>query len=206
MNRAAESKTGANASRLQVRSFVDKLFLFPPGASITHGPFFRGTAERPSCVERGLVRIFGPSVFRGYWPDVKAEPTLPTEDLGRIDAHGRLHILGRRDAVIITGGEKVFPLEVETVLRTSGEFDDLAVIGLPDPQWGQIVVACHPPCTKKMDTEKIDAALERLVAYKRPKRFLEIFPWPRNAQGKLSRKALLAAASARLNPGEQSRR
>lgn len=154
----------------------------------------------------GLVRISGESVCRGYWPAVDAGQSLLTEDLGRLDAQGRLQILGRRDAVIITGGEKVSPLEVETVLRTCGEFDDVAVIGLPDAAWGQVVVACHSPRNGKQDTRRIDAALETLAPYKRPKRFLAISPWPRTAQGKLNRAALLAAALAGLDPGEQGGR
>ena len=157
----------------------------------------------------GLIRISGENIFNGYWPEVKEEQSLLTEDLGRLDLQGRLYILGRRDAVIITGGEKVLPLEVETALRASGEFDDVAVLGLPDKKWGQVVVACHPPRAEKLDTAKVDAALETLVSYKWPKQFLAISPWPRNAQGKLNRAALLAAAvtvSAGLNPSEQSRR
>ena len=154
----------------------------------------------------GLVRISGENVHRGYWPEVKAGRSLLTEDLGQFDVHGHLQILGRRDAAIITGGEKVSPLEVEAVLRASGVFDDVAVIGLPDAKWGQIVVACHPPQAEKLDTRKIAAVLETLVPYKRPKQILAIAPWPRNAQGKLNRSALLAAASAGLNPGAQGSR
>jgi len=154
----------------------------------------------------GLVRISGQNVHRGYWPEVRAGRYLLTEDLGQFDAHGRLQILGRRDAAIITGGEKVSPLEVEAVLRSCGAFDDVAVIGLPDARWGQIVVACHPPQTEELDMRKIAAVLETLVPYKRPKQILAIAPWPRNAQGKLNRAALLAAASAGLNPGAQGSR
>jgi len=155
--------------------------------------------------ERGLVRISGGNVFRGYWPEAGETQVLLTEDLGFLDAEGRLNILGRRDAVIITGGKKVSPAEVEVVLRASGEFDDVAVIGLPDAEWGQVVVACHP-CAGKLDTERIDAALSMLAPYKRPKRFIALVVWPRNAQGKLNRAALTAAASTSLHPGEQGGR
>ena len=157
----------------------------------------------------GLVRITGQAICRGYWPELNAGQSLLTEDLGRFDAQGRLHLLGRRDAVIITGGEKVSPLEVEAVLRTSDEFDDVAVLGLPDVKWGQVVVACYSPRVEIMDTRKIAAVLEMLAFYKRPKHFLAISPWPRNAQGKLNRTALLAAAVtalASLDPGEQGGR
>ena len=143
----------------------------------------------------GLVRVSGENLFRGYWPEVIGESALLTEDLGRMDAVGNLTILGRRDAMIITGGKKVQPVEVETVLRASGVFNDIAVIGIPDPQWGQVVVACYPVCIEELDMTKVEAALETLAAYKRPKRFVSVSPWPRNAQGKLNRAALLAAVT-----------
>ncbi len=152
----------------------------------------------------GLVRIAGEAIFRGYWPEATEERALLTEDLGRLDAQGRLTILGRRDAVIITGGKKVHPAEVEAVLRASGAFDDVAVIGVPDLEWGQVVVACYPLRAEKLDTEKVEAALEGLVAYKRPKYFLAISSWPRNAQGKIVRTALCAAAVVALEAAKAS--
>lgn len=141
----------------------------------------------------GLVRITGESLFRGYWPERGMQSVL-TDDLGRFDADGRLSILGRRDAVIITGGKKVHPMEVEAALRLSGEFTDIAVIGVPDPQWGSAVVACFPPSAKTPDRGKIESALAGLAVYKRPKKILSISPWPLNAVGKLNRAALVAAA------------
>jgi O-succinylbenzoic acid--CoA ligase len=120
--------------------------------------------------------------------------TLVTEDLGRIDERGHLHVLGRRDAVIITGGKKVQPLEVEAALRASGEFDDVAIIGLPDAEWGEAVVACYPGGTRKPDLIR---AVGGLAAYQRPKRFVAIATadWPRNAQGKVNRAELLRQIS-----------
>lgn len=143
--------------------------------------------------ETGLVRIAGGSVFRGYWPDANSARLLVTEDLGRFDAAGRLTVLGRRDAVIITGGKKVHPSEVEDALRTTGEFDDVAVVGVPDREWGSAVVACFPARSGKLDAAKIENALAVLASFKRPKRFVAISPWPRNAQGKLNRVALVEA-------------
>jgi O-succinylbenzoic acid--CoA ligase len=143
----------------------------------------------------GLVRISGASVCRGFWPATTHTGSILTEDLGFLDAQGRLTILGRRDAVIITGGKKVNPAEVEAALRLTGEFTDVAVIGVPDAEWGSAVVACHPPCAGKLDTQKIETVLAGLAVYKRPKRFVAVSPWPRNAQGKLNRAALVAASA-----------
>jgi len=134
-------------------------------------------------------------VFRGYWPDWSAERLFVTEDLGQLDEHGRLRILGRRDAMIITGGKKVSPSEVEAALRATGQFTDVAVIGMPDREWGEIIVACYPAGGKSPDFEQVAAKLGALIGYKRPKSYLAIDVWPRNALGKINRAALLAAAS-----------
>ena len=103
-----------------------------------------GTAlphARLRITETGQIAIVADSLFRGYFPDARAPGELVTQDLGELDAQGRLHVLGRVDAVIITGGKKVHAGEVEAILRDSGEFADVAVIGMPDSEWGQAVVA-----------------------------------------------------------------
>jgi O-succinylbenzoic acid--CoA ligase len=151
-----------------------------------------------TATTEGVVRIAGESVFRGYWPERREAREFETEDLGRLDERGHLHIAGRRDAVIITGGKKVQPAEVEAALRASGEFADVAVIGVPDAEWGQTVVACYPAAEKAPDLAR---ALEALIGANKPKRFVAISDWPRNAQGKLNRAALAAAvASAGAHP------
>jgi O-succinylbenzoic acid--CoA ligase len=141
----------------------------------------------------GLVRVAGDSVFRGYWPEWNDAREFLTEDLGRIDERGHVHVLGRRDAAIITGGEKVRPADVEAALRASGEFADVTVIGVPDNEWGEIVVACYPAGERTPDLVK---ACLMLSGPARPKRFVAVTEWPRNAQGKINRVALRAAVEA----------
>ncbi|MBI5766808.1 MAG: AMP-binding protein [Verrucomicrobia bacterium] len=141
----------------------------------------------------GRIRVTGNSVFRGYFPERKSARTWLTEDLGRIDACRHLHVLGRRDAVIITGGKKVFPTEVEAALRASREFADVAVLGVPDREWGEAVVACYPCRAARPDMARAVAAL---APHQRPKRFVALADWPRNAQGKVNRAALAAAVLA----------
>ena len=143
----------------------------------------------------GVVVVRGASLHRGYYPATAAPREWQSEDLATIDAAGHLHVFGRRDAVIITGGKKVHPAEVEAALRGSGEFADVAVVGVPHPAWGESVVACYPGTMAAPDPER---ATLPLAAYQRPKRFIAISPWPRNAQGKLNRAALITAVHAAL--------
>ncbi len=150
---------------------------------------------RISTDGEGRIAIAGESVFEGYFPGESAARQFATEDLGRIDERGRLHVLGRRDAVIVTGGKKVQPAEVEAVLRASGEFADVAVVGVPDAEWGEAVVACYPADGKPPDLARVPPALQGLAAFKRPKRFVPVADWPRNAQAKINRAALLAAVA-----------
>jgi len=143
----------------------------------------------------GVVRVSGESVFRGYFPESSDGRSWTSSDLGALGADGSLRILGRLDDLIITGGKKVSPAEVEAALRSSGEFEDVAVIGLADPQWGQSVVACHPRGARPPAIGPIETALSALASFKRPKRYAEISPWPRNAQGKIDRAELARLAS-----------
>ena len=145
----------------------------------------------------GVVRVGGRSLFRGYAGGAARRGEFVTGDLGERDAKGGLQILGRRDAVIITGGKKVHPAQVEAALRATGKFPDVAVIGLPDREWGEIVVACQPGGRGRATRVP---ALPGLSAYARPKRLVSVSPWPRNAQGKVDR-ARLKAAAARDSAG-----
>lgn len=138
----------------------------------------------------GSILIGGASLFRGYWPQWRESAEWATGDLGQMDERGHLHVLGRRDAVIITGGKKVHPLAVEAALRGSGEFEDVVVLGVPDSEWGEAVVACYPAAQRTPDATRAGA---ELAPWQRPKRFVAVAAWPRNAQGKVDRAALRQA-------------
>jgi o-succinylbenzoate---CoA ligase len=138
--------------------------------------------------EEGTVLVGGASVFRGYFPDWRDEAeAFVTQDGGWLDERGHLHISGRRDAVIITGGEKVNPAEVEAVLRGTGELPDVVVLGLPDAEWGERVIAAYP-AEARPDHSRLETALARLLSpAKRPKQLFPVENWPVNAQGKVNR-------------------
>ena len=151
----------------------------------------------------GRVAVAGAGLFRGYWPEARAEADARwrSDDLGEIDAAGRLRVLGRADALIISGGEKVNPAEVEAVVREAAgaAWADVAVVGVPHAEWGEEVVALFVSGSAGGDTEaRVRARVaEGLAAAKRPKRYVPVSPerWPVNASGKRDRVALRMLAA-----------
>ena len=149
------------------------------GRALPHG--------QVSVAKDGVISIESESLFRGYYPEWRKPVGFRTSDLGTLDERGHLHVQGRNDAAIITGGEKVHPAEVEAVLRATGCFEDVMVIGLPDPEWGQIVVAAYPEAGQP-DLPKVQQALAaQLAPAKRPKRWVGLKDWPKNETGKVNR-------------------
>ena len=149
--------------------------------------------------EDGRIVIDAESLFFGYWPETRAPGPWRTDDLGEVDGAGRLWVRGRADALIISGGEKVNPAEVEDALRAAGgsELSDVAVVGVSHPEWGSEVVALY---LAEADIErKLRAGVAvALTPAKRPKRYVAVPAdrWPRDGRGKLNR-AVLAGLAAR---------
>lgn len=130
--------------------------------------------------EVGEIEVQGPTVARGMGP------WLRTKDLGRLDERGRLTVLARRTDLILSGGENVYPAEVEGVLRDHPAIEDVAVVPRSDPAWGQVPVAVI--VAKPVSDEALDAwARERLAGFKRPRAWRRVDALPRNATGKLER-------------------
>ncbi len=155
----------------------------------------------------GEVLVKGAAVMRGYHGDAAAadralrDGWLHTGDIGYMDADGDLFILQRRSDLIISGGENIYPAEVEAALRLHPALDDVLVFGLPDEQWGQRVAALVQLKTgKKVDaTELIEFARQRLARYKIPREYA-FADLPRSVSGKVVRSAARKAfhdASAR---------
>ena len=142
--------------------------------------------------EVGTIAIQAKSLMLDYFPSVEPiESQFLTDDLGYFDApQGFLQVVGRSSQKIITGGENVFPAEVEAAIRSTGLVKDVCVVGVSDRHWGEVVmavVAIDPALLESSETEKLAAALgDRLAAYKRPKRWLLLAELPRNAQGKIN--------------------
>ncbi|MGE0308759.1 MAG: AMP-binding protein, partial [Acidimicrobiia bacterium] len=151
--------------------------------------------------ETGAVQVRGPSVFGGYWqrPELNATEFTPegwfrTGDLGRFDTDGYLTLVGRSKDLVITGGLNVYPIEVERVLDDLDDVTESAVIGCPDADFGERVVAVVVPRAGALvDPAAVrDAARDRLAGFKVPKVVYLVDELPRNAMGKVDKKALRA--------------
>ena len=158
------------------------------GAALPHA--------RISVSAEGVVSVAGESVFRGYFPEWRTEEEFETADAGWLDERGQLTVTGRRDAVVITGGEKVQPSEVEAMLRGTGEFSEVVVLGVPDAEWGQMLVAAYPAALQPRLKKVADAMARQLAPPKRPKFFVPLASWPANAQGKINRAEVARLVSA----------
>lgn len=148
--------------------------------------------------ERGEVVVAGPTVTPGYYGDDGATATafgprgLHTGDLGRLDGDGFLWVEARLDDVVVTGGENVPPGEVEAALRDYVGVADAAVVGVPDPEWGERVAALVVP--EEDGPLDVEALLEhcrgRLAGFKVPKSVTLADGLPRTASGTVDRPAV----------------
>jgi O-succinylbenzoic acid--CoA ligase len=138
----------------------------------------------------GAIAIKTDSLCLGYYSQqvsVNQSDSFFTDDLGFFDKQGYLHIVGRNSQKIITGGENVFPAEVEAAILATNLVTDVAVIGLPNSHWGQVVTAVYAPVQKDVDINLIKKQIElKLSKYKLPKYWLEVKSLPRNERGKIN--------------------
>jgi len=140
----------------------------------------------------GEILVRGPSVSPGYvnQPPPMDGGWLRTGDIGYMDAEGYLYVLDRRDDLIISGGENIYPAEVEEVLCSHAAVADAAVVGLPDREWGQRVVA-SVVLRRGSSVGAGELQLfcrQRLAGYKIPREVRFVDSLPRTASGKLLRR------------------
>ncbi|MBW1723219.1 MAG: AMP-binding protein [Deltaproteobacteria bacterium] len=149
--------------------------------------------------EEGEICVRGPNIMKGYLenPESTREAFwegrwFRTGDIGRFDEDGYLYIVDRLKDMIITGGENVYSREVEEALYTRPEIQECAVIGLPDPVWGERVAAfIIPKPGKTIEEESLKSYLKtRLSPYKVPKEYVLVEDFPRSAAGKILKREL----------------
>ncbi|MDJ0660559.1 MAG: 2-succinylbenzoate--CoA ligase [Crocosphaera sp.] len=150
--------------------------------------------------EEKIMKIKAKSLYFGYYPNYEPRQYLITDDLGYFDEQNYLYILGRNSQKIITGGENVFPKEIENVILETNLVQDIAIIGVADEQWGEAVTAIYTSEDEKIDVNLIKNAIkQKLSPVKQPKYWLKVQQLPRNQQGKLNHQTLQKIATAHLN-------
>ncbi|MFB6891913.1 class I adenylate-forming enzyme family protein [Kitasatospora sp. NPDC056327] len=154
----------------------------------------RGGEAAPG--EIGEIGVRGPGVMRGYWEDEKATAEITvdgwtlTGDLGHLDGEGRIHLVDRAKDLIIRAGQNVYPAEVERALRSHPLVADVAVVGVPDEDYGEVPLAYVVADGEVAAAELLRHAAQSLAPYKRPRRIEFIERVPRNPAGKIVKKLL----------------
>jgi 2-furoate---CoA ligase len=146
-----------------------------------------------------IAHLASDEAFEGYWqrPDANAKALRHgwyfTGDTGYFDADGDLFVTGRVDDMIITGGENVSPVEIESCLSLHPAVSEVAVVGLADERWGKIVAAFVKRRTAVSDTDLDQfCRTSGLATFKRPRRYVFVAAIPKSPVGKLLRRKLVA--------------
>jgi 2-furoate---CoA ligase len=146
-----------------------------------------------------IALLAGDESFDGYWrhPDADAKALRQgwyfTGDTGYVDSDGDIFVTGRVDDMIITGGENVSPVEIESCLSLHGAVSEVAVVGLPDERWGKIIAAFIKR-RAAIEADELDAFCRAsgLANFKRPRRYIFVTEIPKSPVGKLLRRKLAA--------------
>jgi malonyl-CoA/methylmalonyl-CoA synthetase len=149
--------------------------------------------------ETGMIEVRGPNVFLGYWRkpektalELRGNGFFISGDLGKVDAEGYLHILGREKDLVISGGYNIYPKQIETEIDALDGVLESAVFGIADADLGEAVAAAVVPVAgAELDPELLLKALEPVLArFKLPRKVFVIDELPRNAMGKVQKNSL----------------
>ncbi|MEM9342329.1 MAG: malonyl-CoA synthase [Pseudomonadota bacterium] len=145
----------------------------------------------------GMIEVRGPNVFKGYWQmpektaaELRDTGFFITGDLGEISPDGYLSIVGRAKDLIITGGYNVYPKEVEDVLNDIPGVVESAVFGIPDPDFGEAIIAAVVPGAELEVDALSQVVAEKLARFKHPRRYEIMSELPRNTMGKVQKNLL----------------
>jgi O-succinylbenzoic acid--CoA ligase len=146
----------------------------------------------------GEIVVSGDTVMRGYLGQPETNGTFRTGDVGYLDTDGDLWLVQRRSDLIVCGGENVYPAEVEAVLRQHPAVEDVCVVGISDPEWGQRVAAMVAlrEGGSLTETDLIAFSRERLAGYKEPRKIVFVDELPQTASGKVQRRVVQEKLSA----------
>ncbi|VVE07947.1 acyl-CoA synthetase [Pandoraea cepalis] len=149
--------------------------------------------------ETGEVCVIGPAVFAGYYrnPEANAKSFrdgwFRTGDIGHMDENGYVYLTGRASDMYISGGSNVYPREIEELILTHGAINEVAVVGVPDAQWGEVGVAvCVLHAGERLDESALQDWLKtRIAKYKVPKRMVFWDALPKSGYGKVPKRMVL---------------
>ncbi len=174
--------------------------------------------------EVGEILVRGPALMQGYWADPQnpsfRDGWFHSGDLARVDEEGFYHVAGRSKDMIISGGENIYPAELENILAGCAAIAEATVVGMPDARWGEVAVAVIVPVARRESgmtaTDapgaggRFDEAAvlglfrDRIARYKHPRRVVFVDQLPKSAIGKVQKaevQRLLAAGNHQLTPG-----
>jgi acyl-CoA synthetase (AMP-forming)/AMP-acid ligase II len=145
--------------------------------------------------EVGEIICRGPNIMKGYYQDPKGTEEalrggwLHTGDMGRMDEEGFIYIVDRKKDMIVSGGENIYPREIEELLFRHPKIQDAAVVGIPDPLWGESVKAfvILKPGRSMTEAEVIEYCKSHLASYKKPRSVKFVDSLPRNPSGKVTK-------------------
>ncbi|MEW6664034.1 MAG: AMP-binding protein [Thermodesulfobacteriota bacterium] len=146
--------------------------------------------------EAGEMAVRAPWLFSGYWKqpertaEVLREGRLFTGDLARKDHNGFIYLEGRKRDMIKSGGINVYPAEIEAVFRENPKVKEVAVVGVPDPHWGEKVIACVVARAYSTEEELLGYCSDKLAGFKRPKSVVFLDALPTDKAGKILKRQL----------------
>ncbi len=169
-----------------------------PGA---HIDILRGDRSLAECGEIGSISICGPMLMRGYLGHQPlGDDAFDTGDMGMLDEHGALHVASRRHDLIVTGGENVYPLEVEAALAACTGVASSVVFGVEHERWGQEVVAALVVRPGFDEGRVLSELRTKLAGFKCPKKIAIVPSLPLAPSGKVARAEVVKAFGAALRP------
>lgn len=180
------SETFAQSTTFSIQEYPNKL------ASVGY-PLQGVTIEIRNPDEEGVGEVWlsSPMLMKGYLNKEPIKGAFNTDDIGYVDKDGFLFLLNRRKDIIISGGENIYPKEIEDVLYGMDGILECAVIPVSDPKWGQVPVLCV--VTNRSEEDISQYLLSRLAKYKVPKRMIYFDALPKNSMGKILRQDLIHA-------------
>ena len=178
------SETFAQSTTFSIQEYPNKL------ASVGY-PLQGVSIEIRNPDEEGVGEVWlsSPMLMKGYLNKEPIKGAFNTDDIGYVDEDGFLYLLNRRKDIIISGGENIYPKEIEDVLYGMNGILECAVIPVSDPKWGQVPVLCV--VTNHSEEDISEYLLSRLAKYKVPKRMIYFDALPKNSMGKILRQDLI---------------